>query len=197
MSVPFFHKNAKGQVKARVTGSGRSGPGLTFATLLVLLALAGNCTFSYTIHPKKWFKFLSLPDKVRTIEVGKIVKTARKYVGIPYVFGGSDPKTGFDCSGFTSYVYQKNGVSIPRSAADQYLDRRNFRVIRNRKRLKPGDLVFFETWRPGRSHVGIYVGKGKMLHSPMAGRTVEYASIGNSYWSPKYRGAVRLKKKIK
>ncbi|MBP7586046.1 MAG: C40 family peptidase [Spirochaetes bacterium] len=114
-----------------------------------------------------------------------IVETARQYVGTPYRYGGESPG-GFDCSGYVMYVYQKNGIDIPRTAQDQFRGGRRI----TRRHLKPGDLVFFQTSRTAISHVGIYAGRNRFIHAPKPGKKVGYASLANSYWSRRFRGAV-------
>ncbi|MCX7679007.1 MAG: C40 family peptidase [Spirochaetes bacterium] len=114
-----------------------------------------------------------------------IVQTARAQVGVPYRYGGSTP-AGFDCSGLAMYVYQKNGIRIPRTASEQFLEGRRL----SKRNIQPGDLVFFTINGNGISHVGIYVGKGKFIHAPKQGKRVAFASLKNRYWSRKYIGAV-------
>ncbi|MBF7097684.1 C40 family peptidase [Alkalibacter mobilis] len=110
-----------------------------------------------------------------------IVSEAKKYIGTPYRYGGSTP-AGFDCSGFTSYVYRQVGISIPRTSYSQryvggYVAKNN---------LKPGDLVAFS------GHVGIYVGGGNFIHSPSPGKRVEITSLNSAYWRSKYISGRRL-----
>jgi cell wall-associated NlpC family hydrolase len=115
-----------------------------------------------------------------------IVDTAMKYLGVPYVWGGTSP-SGFDCSGLVQYVCKKNGISVPRVAASQ----RNVGKSVSRQNLQPGDLVFFSSG--GRvSHVGIYVGNGNMIHAPQTGDVVKISSIETSYRVSHYAGAVRV-----
>ena len=114
-----------------------------------------------------------------------ILSEAKKHIGTPYRFGGDQPG-GFDCSGFTSYVLGKNGISIPRKASDQYAK------MMPVKKPQPGDLVFFNTSRRGVSHVGIYLGRLKMIHAPSEGKAVEISAINNKYFGPKYVGARRI-----
>ena len=119
-----------------------------------------------------------------------IVRTAYAYRGTPYVYGGSG-RGGFDCSGFTSYLYRQKGVALPHSARAQF--RSGHRV--SQKELKAGDLVFFHTVTPGISHVGMYVGGGKFVHaSSRRSGGVRVDSLNSGYYSKAYRGATRLKK---
>ena len=105
-----------------------------------------------------------------------ILEEAEKYVGFPYVWGGSNPSTSFDCSGFVSYVYNQCGWSFGRLGAQGL-----YNISTRTNSPKPGDLVFFTgTYdTPGISHVGIYVGDGWMLH---CGDPIQYANLNNSYW---------------
>ena len=115
-----------------------------------------------------------------------IVREAAKYLGIPYVWGGSSP-LGFDCSGLVQYVMNSLGISVNRVAEDQFTDG----VSVNRDELKPGDLVFFE--RNGYiHHVGIYAGNGMMIHAPQTGDVVKYQSIDTDYYRSEYAGARRV-----
>jgi len=112
----------------------------------------------------------------------KLVKYARKLVGVPYVYGGSTPR-GFDCSGFTSYVYRHFHMAIARTSYAQF--REGMRVAR--QSLKPGDLVFFH----GIGHVGIYVGDGRFIHAPHTGTQVRIESM-RGWYSAGFDGARRL-----
>lgn len=116
-----------------------------------------------------------------------IVKEGKKYLGVKYRYGGTTPK-GFDCSGFTSYTYKKKNIKIPRTAAAQYKKGKPV----PKKNLRNGDLVFFKTSsKKSVTHVGIYVGKNKFIHS--AGRGVAITSINDPYyWKSKYVGAKRI-----
>ncbi len=114
-----------------------------------------------------------------------IVKTAKRYLGVSYRYGGSDPG-GFDCSGFTMYVYKKNRIQIPRGTNDQYLSGKRIKV----RDASPGDLVFFDINGKGISHVGIYTGEYRFIHSPRTGKTISYADLKNPYWKKRFRGIV-------
>lgn len=115
----------------------------------------------------------------------QLLGIASQYEGVPYVFGGTSP-SGFDCSGFTRYVYSAVGVDLPRMADEQY-DIGNDVSMSN---LAPGDLVFFSTYAPGISHVGIYIGDNQFINASSDG--VSVASLNSSYWSSRYVGAKRV-----
>ena len=113
---------------------------------------------------------------------GGVVAIAEHYLGTPYVWGGASP-AGFDCSGFTMYVYAQVGVSLPHNAAAQY----GYGSPVSRGSLAPGDLVFFD----GLGHVGIYVGGNSFIHAPHTGDVVKISSLTGWYAST-YVGARRL-----
>ncbi len=115
-----------------------------------------------------------------------LVTYSMQFIGTPYASGGSSP-AGFDCSGFTSYVYSNYGVSLPRTAAGQA----GVGVEVSRSELVPGDLVFFNTFG-GISHVGIYVGDNSFIHSTVPGDTVKISSMSSSYYSSRYVCARRV-----
>ena len=116
----------------------------------------------------------------------EIVRTAARYKGTPYRWGGTSPKSGFDCSGLTKVVYQLNGLDLPRTSRQQWGAGKPIR----RKELSKGDLVFFATGKRGRvSHVGIYTGDGKFLHAPGRGKPIREASLETKYFRKRYLGA--------
>jgi len=115
-----------------------------------------------------------------------IVKSAQKYMGVPYVWGGT-ALDGWDCSGYTQYVMKENGISIPRTAAEQYAKG----TAVNKSKLKVGDLVFFTTYKPGASHVGFYMGNGKFIHASSAAKEVTINSLNEEYYTEHYIGARR------
>src|SRR5207248_6415343 len=99
----------------------------------------------------------------------RIVRFARRFLGVPYSYGGTSPRGGFDCSGFTRFVYAHFGIGLPHYSGGQF--GRGRRV--SRRGLRPGDLVFFD--RLG--HVGIYVGRGRFIHAPHTGTRVSIDRI--------------------
>lgn len=123
----------------------------------------------------------------KEIKVDRIIQTAKSYQGVPYVWGGVSP-SGFDCSGFTHYTMLQNGIVIPRTAADQYTKG----AWVSRSSLKPGDFVFFSTYKPGPSHVGIYLGSNQFIHASSGWEKVVISDLGNSYYSQHYIGAKRI-----
>jgi cell wall-associated NlpC family hydrolase len=121
----------------------------------------------------------------RTTMIAKsLTRDALKFLGTPYVFGGTS-SSGFDCSGYVQHVFAMLGVNIPRTADAQYYAGR-----RIKGGMKPGDLVFFQTYEPGPSHVGIYLGDGKFVHASSHGVMVSHLS--DSYWASRYLGAKRV-----
>ncbi|WP_174728028.1 LysM peptidoglycan-binding domain-containing protein [Mesobacillus harenae] len=114
-------------------------------------------------------------------KVSALVSEAKKHIGTPYVWGGSTT-AGFDCSGYLQFVFNKAGVSIPRTVSDIW------NASKSVSSPKVGDLVFFETYKPGPSHAGIYLGDNKFIHAGSS-RGVEISDMNNSYWKPRYLGA--------
>ena len=126
-------------------------------------------------------------DAASGIKSSQVVSAANKVMGTKYVYGGTTTK-GFDCSGFIGYVYKKAGVKLPRTSAAMY--KKGKKV--SKKNLKTGDLVFFNTSGKGVSHAGIYIGKGKFVHSSSS-KGVSVAKINDPYyWGSKYVGAKRV-----
>lgn len=114
-----------------------------------------------------------------------IVNYSYNLLGKPYVFGATGPDA-FDCSGFTSYVFAKNGISLPRTSQSQFYA--GYAVSRDE--LQPGDLVFFNTYT-SLGHVGIYVGNGDFIHAASSG-CVKFSSLNEGYYSSRYAGARRV-----
>lgn len=114
-----------------------------------------------------------------------LVDNAMSLVGVPYVFGGTS-RNGFDCSGYTQYVFEGSGVSLPRTSWSQF----NAGTAIEKDQLQSGDLVFFTTYAKGPSHVGIYIGGGNFVHASNSG--VKVTSLNEGYYAKNYLGARRV-----
>ena len=116
-----------------------------------------------------------------------IIRTAEKYIGVRYKFGGDTPR-GFDCSGYTKYIYQVNGIDLPHSARQQYSCGKRVGI----KNARPGDLVFFRIHGKKITHVGVYAGNYRFIHAPRRGKRVSYDDIRKDYWRKRYAGTVAI-----
>ena len=115
--------------------------------------------------------------------------TAMEFLGVRYKRGGNTPENGLDCSGFVRLVFKDAvGAELPRTAAE--ISRTGEKI--DQKDLQPGDLVFYNTLRKGFSHVGIYLGDNKFIHSPSAGGQVRVESMDLAYWKKRFNGARRI-----
>ncbi len=131
----------------------------------------------------------TLAQKVRD-GASDMVITAMNFLGVPYRLGGSGDSGGFDCSGFTRHIFEMSlGLVLPRRADDQAKAEGLVEVRRDE--LRPGDLVFFNTLRRTFSHVGIYIGDGKFIHSPHSGASVRVDDMRFAYWNQRFTGARR------
>ena len=126
------------------------------------------------------------PGALNSASAQAIIATAKQYIGVPYVWGGSSP-SGFDCSGFVQYVFGKHGITLPRTSKDQY----SVGTWVSKSNLQPGDLVFYNTSGSGVSHLGIYIGSGQFIHASTS-KGVMISEMSNSYWSARYYGARRI-----
>lgn len=135
---------------------------------------------------------LSQLDQVRqnvSSKASELVFNAMGFMGVPYKRGGNTVETGFDCSGFVRAMYEQTvGLVLPRRAEQQAAATQNI----DKSELKPGDLVFFNTLKRTFSHVGIYVGEGRFIHSPKPGAEVRVENMEMSYWSKRFDGARRV-----
>ena len=120
-----------------------------------------------------------------------LVDSAMNFLGVRYKLGGNTAETGFDCSGFTRYVFENSLGRVLPHRADEQANAPELAKV-DKKDLKPGDLVFFDTMRRTFSHVGIYLGDGKFIHSPRTGETVRIEDINISYWARHFTGARRV-----
>ncbi len=137
-----------------------------------------------TVAPELSSGLADTPSDAPPARYGNVVGIAMQYLGVPYVWGGASPSTGFDCSGFIMYVYAQVGVSLPHHAASQY----SYGVPVSRDQLQPGDLVFFD----GLGHAGIYIGGGNFIHAPHTGDVVKISSLSDSWYASTYVGARRI-----
>ncbi|MBW8079429.1 MAG: hypothetical protein GJU76_15455 [Gallionella sp.] len=121
--------------------------------------------------------------------VSHLTDYAQSLVGVPYRYGGNDPDSGFDCSGFVSHVYHHTlGIELPRSS----IGMSHLGQSLDHNELRPGDLVFFNTLHRKFSHVGIYLGDNHFIHAPSSGGSVRIDDLGNHYWRRNYNGARRI-----
>lgn len=119
----------------------------------------------------------------------EIILHALSQTGVKYKYGGISPDAGFDCSGFVRYVFQEAAnLTLPHGARAMSQVGQNI----SEKELQPGDLVFFNTMKSVYSHVGIYVGNNRFIHSPSAGSSISVADMNDSYWSKRFTGARRV-----
>lgn len=127
-----------------------------------------------------------IPPNRGASQARRMIRVGYSVIGTPYVFGGTTPY-GFDCSGFVQYCARNAGITLPRMADEQYYYGRKISM----SQLRAGDLIFFTTYEPGASHVGIYLGNGNFLHAGSStGVTVAPAFTG--YWGARYYGACRI-----
>jgi hypothetical protein len=115
----------------------------------------------------------------------ELIKTANSFVGLPYLWAGSSPDRGFDCSGLAMTVYRLNGLDLPRSSQELFEEGTPV----DRSELLEGDLVFFATTgRDKVTHVGIYIGEGRFIHAPGKGKNIRIDSLWRSYYKKRYLG---------
>ncbi|HZU20300.1 MAG TPA: C40 family peptidase [Gaiellaceae bacterium] len=142
------------------------------ALLATALAAAAGHAGSAAAHPSRAVRVAA--------EQRSVVRYARRFLGVRYEYGGTSPRTGFDCSGFTRFVYARFGVELPHYSVAQFSAGRRVHGA-----LEPGDLVFFD----GLGHVGLYVGGGRFIHAPHTGAAVSIDTLGDH---GSYDGAVRI-----
>ena len=152
-------------------------------------------------HPDPIINLLSERGLLRPVETAALVRSVRdtasdlvmsamNFLGVPYRRGGNSNESGFDCSGFTRHIFESSvGLVLPRRADEQATTAGLLKIARDE--LKPGDLVFFNTMRRTFSHVGIYLGDNKFIHSPRTGASVRVEDMSENYWSKRFTGARR------
>jgi cell wall-associated NlpC family hydrolase len=158
--------------------------------VLVLAALAGGCASTGAV-PRP-FPMAGAPTARQgtaagPIDIAQLTGTALSLRGSPYRNGGADP-SGFDCSGFTQYVFARSGVSLPRAVKEQFDVGRPVA----KEQIAAGDLLFYSTVAPGASHVGIALDGARFVHAPSSTGVVRIEQLASSYWSRRFVGARRL-----
>ncbi len=135
---------------------------------------------------------MQLGDQMKSTvgeKTNQMLGQAMTLLGVPYKRGGNTAETGFDCSGFVRHMYETSiGRLLPRRAEEQAAVTDKI----DRSELNPGDLVFFKTMRRTFSHVGIYIGDGKFIHSPSSGKVVRIDDLREAYWTKRFTGARRV-----
>jgi cell wall-associated NlpC family hydrolase len=151
----------------------------------VRLRELGVITDFYIVAPQEYA--IARIDQAHSGELrDELVQTARRYLGIPYRWGGVTDKGGFDCSGLTMVWYRLNGLNLPRVSQHQFSAGRAI----GKEELRLGDLVFFATRKKGVvSHVGLYIGENRFIHAPRTGENVQIESLLHPYYAERYLGA--------
>ena len=148
----------------------------------------GWATLGFTGAPGRGQQLFDGPEFVGAPPAGPIgvraVQIAERYLGVPYVWGGADPATGFDCSGLVMYVYRQLGIDLLHFSGAQFHEGAPVPF----DQLAPGDLVFFD----GLTHVGIYIGGGQFVHAPHTGDVVKISSLSEDWYAQTFDGARRV-----
>jgi cell wall-associated NlpC family hydrolase len=157
---------------------------------VALSALTAACATSTAISrpiPAPGERSAGMSPAISRPNLDLVVRAALDLRGTPYRNGGADP-TGFDCSGFTQYVFAQSGTTLPREVRDQF--KLGQKV--SRRKLAPGDLLFFKTTAHGASHVGIAIGDDEFVHAPSFTGVVRVEHLSASYWSKRFIAARRI-----
>jgi cell wall-associated NlpC family hydrolase len=150
--------------------------------LLLALAVAAGCATPVTSRPPGPSLAIPTSSELRILRT-ELVRLARGQLGVPYAWGGADPR-GFDCSGLVMYVYGALGVRLPHTAEQQF----RYGAEVSRVELEPGDVVFFDRLR----HNGIYIGQGRFVHATQSGDVVRVSSLDERWFRTRWVGARRL-----
>ncbi|MFV2059817.1 MAG: C40 family peptidase [Gammaproteobacteria bacterium] len=145
---------------------------------LLIIGLMSGCS---TVQHKP-SKPISFKQSKISHSKKNIINNAQAMLGVDYYYGGTSPKTGFDCSGLVYYAHKKQGIKLPRTTTGQLKSVK--RIYKSS--LKPGDLVFFAIDHRKVSHVGIYLGDNKFIHSPSTGKKVNITSMNTNYWRSRF-----------
>ena len=161
------------------------------ASLVLVSALSQGCLSGGAVRPEPFPRASSRSEATNIANRGPfredLVDTATSLTGVPYRDGGHTP-TGFDCSGFTQYVFHQHGVTLPRRTQEQYEIGHAIAA----EDLRPGDLVFFTTFAPGASHVGVAVNQNEFVHAPSERGVVRIERLSVRYWASRFVGARRV-----
>ncbi|HVK55913.1 MAG TPA: C40 family peptidase [Burkholderiales bacterium] len=159
----------------------------TFLIMTVIALLTTHAQAEESVSPEKPTRESAF--QTARAAASELILNAMSLLGVNYKYGGDSPETGFDCSGFVTHVFKESAdITLPRSAHEMSLVGQRVST----KELQPGDLVFYNTLRRAFSHVGIYIGDDKFIHSPSGGRTVEIVDMNEKYWLKRYQGARRI-----
>lgn len=177
----YYFKHESGLYKVRFGNHATYKPARAEAEKLQAQGLIGNF---FIVYPEDY-------AAARIKKTGKgnirseLVKTAKRFIGIPYRWGGTTVENGFDCSGLTMVCYRLNGLNLPRVSRSQF---KKGRWV-SKSKLQPGDLVFFATKGGTRvTHVGMYIGKGQFIHAPRTGKDVQIEKMSNRFFAKTYMG---------
>lgn len=178
----FYFRHASGLFKVRIGDFATREEALKKARQIVAQGLVDTY---YIVSPEE-YPLAQSKTRGSSVLREEIVKTAMGFIGLPYQWGGTSPKAGFDCSGLTMVSYRLNGLNLPRSSRAQF--RKGVAV--SKRNLQKGDLVFFSI-KGGKkvSHVGVYKGEGEFVHAPGARKTIRVDSLSNPYFTRHYSGA--------
>ncbi len=145
---------------------------------------AGIIEEFYIVAPEE-YPAAQLDERGEAYIREELIRSARSFLGVPYLWGGTSPDTGFDCSGLTMTVYQLNGFDLPRTSREQFVTGN----LVDRSSLEKGDLIFFAKQGGKVSHVGIYAGDGQFIHASGAGKRIRVDSLSQDYFRRTYVGA--------
>ncbi|MDD3313270.1 C40 family peptidase [Pseudodesulfovibrio sp.] len=175
--------------RSRTTGPGRA-PGLPLlASLLLAALLAGGCAAKSPAPAQPGLTPGAPIHRAATTKAAAVIRTARSLIGVRYKWGGASPDQGFDCSGLAWYVFNRNGVDLPRISWRQF----GAGAPVTRDDLRPGDLIFHQVEDKKKGlHVGIVTDRGTFIHAPSSGKRVMESPLDNPYWDGHYLGARRV-----
>ncbi len=185
-STKTYTKPVANTMKPKTSTSTKSSTNTTISRTTKSTTSSSSSTSKTTTASKSTTTNRGTTSTVTSSKASAVISTAKSLIGIPYVWGGTTT-IGFDCSGFTQYVLSKNGISVPRTAAEQY----TVGTSVSKSNLRAGDLVFFTTYKAGPSHLGIYLGDGNFIHASSS-KGVTISSLSSDYYSSRYIGARRV-----